>query len=215
MCCTHEWNCFALSLKRAGELSEEEITVFPTPPTNLQISSLHPLLCLCRHTRACQALANWADACCRGAGAAGKGHQVSSTCAPWRSLAVLEPVSFPKKSRCDLNHTLRPQTTCLNQPIQGSSFSFSHFLFFSLSLFLAFSLSRFLAFSIARARTLSLPTPTPPHPLLLSYTNSVSLTPYPLALTLSSTLSLSQPILVHCRSGGRARAVLKNANVLA
>lgn len=119
--------------------------------------------------------------------------------------AGLEPASFPTKSRCDSNHTLRPQTTCLNQPIQGSSFSFSHFLFFSLSLFLAFSLSGFLAFSITRARTLSLPTPTPPHPLLLSYTNSVSLTPYPLALTLSSTLSLSQPILVHCRSGGRAR----------
>eukprot|EP00961_Rhodomonas_salina_P254079 3433894-Rhodomonas_salina.1 len=52
VCCTHAWNCFALSLKRAGELSEEEIGVFPAPPPNLQIHLLHPLLCLCRHTRA-------------------------------------------------------------------------------------------------------------------------------------------------------------------
>eukprot|EP00961_Rhodomonas_salina_P197143 2660871-Rhodomonas_salina.1 len=52
VCCTHAWNCFELSLKSAGELSEEEIAVFPAPPHNLQIRSLHPLLCLCQHTRA-------------------------------------------------------------------------------------------------------------------------------------------------------------------
>eukprot|EP00961_Rhodomonas_salina_P076747 1030155-Rhodomonas_salina.2 len=73
----------------------------PHPPIFRFARSTLFFVCVCIHARLqCQALANWADACCRGAGAAGTGHHFCHQHVPLGAgrLAGLEQASFPAKS---------------------------------------------------------------------------------------------------------------------